>query len=286
MLIPGIKATTATTGTGTVTLSSVTGYPLPLDVIASGEWLEYVIVDGNNKEWGYTKIGAGNTASRDIKVSKYDGGTWSWYPATGISLSGSAEFSCEMIDGGRGNHISHFRDLNADSSKYGVLGMTGNIGVLGGSASMGNNIFKGYAFEVAEFMKLDELGFIVATAFASTECRVGLYRVRPFGSDAAATLVVETGALATTTTGLKTAAVSALLTPGNYMAVVASNGGPTLRSFTAGAQSPFCIDGSNVLYSTMNRTSGLTYGAMPATLDLSAWTYNTNQSFAALFRRA
>lgn len=64
MLANGVKETTTTTGTGTVTLSAVTGYPRVADVVPTGAPVDYAIQSGNNREAGIGTVGAGNTLTR------------------------------------------------------------------------------------------------------------------------------------------------------------------------------------------------------------------------------
>lgn len=98
MLANGAKETTTTTGTGTVTLSAVTGYPRFSQVLSVGQYVDYAIQDGNNWEWGVGKIGASNTLDRTLITAKFESGTYSKTPATGLSLSGSATVFCAITD--------------------------------------------------------------------------------------------------------------------------------------------------------------------------------------------
>jgi hypothetical protein len=86
-----IRESTATTGTGTLTLSAVSGYERFSDVFATpGTQVFYVIQDGNNREIGLGSIGSGHTLSRDTIIETYDTGTRTLNPGTGLNLSGSA----------------------------------------------------------------------------------------------------------------------------------------------------------------------------------------------------
>lgn len=79
------KMSTATTGTGTITLgSAITGFlSFAAAGVADGDWVRYAIVDGNNREVGYGQYtSAGTTLTRNVDTS-----TNSNNP---ISLSGSA----------------------------------------------------------------------------------------------------------------------------------------------------------------------------------------------------
>lgn len=98
MLANGAKETTATTGTGTVTLSAVTGFPRFSQVLSVGQFVDYAIQDGNNWEWGVGKVAASNTLERTLVTAKFDGGAYSKNPATGLSLSGGATVFCAITD--------------------------------------------------------------------------------------------------------------------------------------------------------------------------------------------
>lgn len=98
MLANGVKETTTTTGTGTVTLSAVLGFPRFSQVLSVGQFVDYAIQDGNNWEWGVGKVAASNTLERTLITAKFDGGTYSKNPATRLSLSGGATVFCTVHD--------------------------------------------------------------------------------------------------------------------------------------------------------------------------------------------
>lgn len=286
MLIPGIKATTTTTGTGTVTLTAVTGFARPSDVVSDGQWLKYYLEDGNNKEWGYGKAASGNTFSRDLILATFASGTWAWYPGTGISLSGSATFSCEQVEGGAGDYIGHARGFTGSSTQYGVAGMKSAYGVLG-SATQTANYILAYPFETQEFMKITELGGIVATASSGAKFRFGIYAPRPFGNATTAALIGESGELDAATTGFKSATgLSIIVPPGQYLAAFTTNNSSmAMRTHQQQSAPAIALDSSNVLTWMLRKTSGFTYGAMPSTLDLSTFGLNNASCPAMMFKR-
>lgn len=121
MLGNWIKQSTTTSGTGNLTLSSVTGF----DTFGSqfgdattntpGRVFPYTIKDGNNWETGFGHMSTTTVLVRDIVTAKYDAGAFSRYPATKLSLSGSA--------------ADVFSDYHADVSPedfYGVWNATTN----------------------------------------------------------------------------------------------------------------------------------------------------------------
>lgn len=84
-----VSETTATTGTGTMTLSSRTGYVRFSDVFSNGSLVYYVIQDGTNRECGIGTVGASNTLARTTILEKLESGTRTANPGTGLNLSGS-----------------------------------------------------------------------------------------------------------------------------------------------------------------------------------------------------
>ena len=89
MLNNGVRETTATAGTGTVTLTAVTGFARFSDGFSNGSSASYAISDGNNWEWGVGTVGAGNTLARTTITGSLVAGTFTT-GGTAITLSGSA----------------------------------------------------------------------------------------------------------------------------------------------------------------------------------------------------
>jgi len=90
MLANGIKETTTTTGTDTVTLSAVIGFTRFANAFANGLSASYVICSGNNWEWGIGTVGAGNTLARTVITATLVAGTYTASGATAITLSGTS----------------------------------------------------------------------------------------------------------------------------------------------------------------------------------------------------
>lgn len=99
-----IRETTATTGTGTLTLSAYTGYARFSDVFSTSDLVYYVIQDGTNRECGIGTVGAANTLARTTILEKIDGGVRTVSPGTGISVSGSGTLVfCDALSQGLAN---------------------------------------------------------------------------------------------------------------------------------------------------------------------------------------
>jgi hypothetical protein len=92
-----IKESTATAGTGTMTLSQVAGFERFSDVFSTNDLVYYCIEDGTSREWGIGTVGASNTLARTTILEKLVAGTRSLSPGTGITLSGAATVFCDTV---------------------------------------------------------------------------------------------------------------------------------------------------------------------------------------------
>ena len=123
MLANGIKETTATTGTGTVTLAAVAGYARFSGGFAVGLPGSYAIKDGSNWEWGVGTVGAGNTLARTTITATLVDGTYIGSGATAITLaSGAADVICT-------DHTGTVRPIS---------NLTGHITSVGNSTTLGS----------------------------------------------------------------------------------------------------------------------------------------------------
>ncbi len=94
MLADGIKASTATTGTGTVTLTAISGFALFSAAFAVNDVVDYGISDGTSWEWGFGTVGANDTLARTTVKATIVAGTYTKNPGTGLTLSGSSTVFC------------------------------------------------------------------------------------------------------------------------------------------------------------------------------------------------
>lgn len=103
-----IRENTATTGTGTMTLTSQSGFSRFSDNFGTGKLVYYHIYDGNNRESGVGTTGASNTLARTFVYTTLVAGTLTKSTtgaATPITLSGSATVYCDFA----GTHTSNPR---------------------------------------------------------------------------------------------------------------------------------------------------------------------------------
>jgi len=87
MLNNGVKETTATIGTGTITLTQVIGWLRFADGFAVGELASYAIKDNDNWEWGVGTVGASNTLARTTITDTLVAGIYTSSGATAIALA-------------------------------------------------------------------------------------------------------------------------------------------------------------------------------------------------------
>lgn len=137
----GVRETTATTGTGTVTLAAITGFARFSDGFANGAPASYAIKDGNNWEWGIGTVGAANTLARTTITATLVAGTYNATTATAITLaSAAAEVFCTehtgtvraIANGGTGSSTAANARTNLGVDAISVL--TGTILEFGGTA--------------------------------------------------------------------------------------------------------------------------------------------------------
>lgn len=229
MLANGAKETTTTTGTGTVTLSAVTGFPRFSQVLSVGQFVDYAIQDGNNWEWGVGKVAASNTLERTLVTAKFEGGTYSKNPATGLSLSGSATVFCTPSADTFGTSLGG----NAPSTRgpgwvWSTHHMFNSVGALSPQALDVNTLsWIPFVWPVGVARFATGVSFQVTTA-GGTKARVGIVEL----GDTAAShrLVAQTGDMDTSTTGIKTHTFSAPihLPLGSYATVIIADGAPSL----------------------------------------------------------
>lgn len=228
MLANGVKETTATTGTGTVTLAAATGFVRFSQAFAVGAIVSYAIRDGNDWEWGIGTVGASNTLARDVCTAKIASGTFERNPATKLSLSGSAEVICTPHEGSQAETgaIGMRRQTSflAPLSSYGGADIT----TAGTTASR----VVAHPFRVPRPIKIDRLGTICTASASGSSVDVGIYdTVLASGVFMPGNLLLSVTGLDTTSTGEKTGTVDFTLLPGRlYFGAIRAEGGTPVLS--------------------------------------------------------
>ncbi len=277
------RDTTTTTGTGSLTLSAVTGYPRLSDALPVNLRFGYAILDdttGAPIECGMGYLSNSTTLVRERVLQTMVSGTFTQVSASAVTLAAGTKrviaaplastvaASLPTIGNGAGaRHISNglaIAPLNVGF--YNGLDTVGRMNVIPFYLDFGG-VVNGFAITVV-------------TAQASTIVRVGLYAVKADG--AAGELLVEgSTAFDTSTTGVKTSSFTArVFPPGWYYLGILSNGTTISLEGTGGTtvQNTFIraapwgteATGSNVAgYALGQATTG-----MPATCP--ALTFSTN----------
>lgn len=125
--------------------------------------------------------------------------------------------------------------------------------------ALGANVLYCCPFFVPERTTWTEIGVEVTTAAAASSLlRVGVYRAYAGRPQA---LILDGGAKAADSTGLKTSAISQVLEAGWYFLAVFSNGTPTVRAITDTATTLHGLTGTTALDTLIGGSAA--YGAMP-----------------------
>ena len=125
--------------------------------------------------------------------------------------------------------------------------------------ALGANILYCCPFFVPERTTWTEIGVEVTTAAAASSLlRVGIYRAYAGRPQA---LILDGGAKAADSTGLKTSTISQVLEAGWYFLAVFSNGAPTVRAITDTATTLHGLTNTTALDTLIGASA--TYGAMP-----------------------
>lgn len=231
MIAAGVKETTSTTGTGTVTLSSVTGFARFADVFPIGVPVHYGISDGNNWEWGIGTVGASNTLSRDSVVATLSSGTYDNTSPTALTLSGSATVICTQHDASiimpyRGTDLTSISggvnpnlipsNFIADTD-YGAVALTANRAYFAPFLKMGAK-------------SITALGVQVGTVAAGKVAAVGIFAIDPATNGPGKTLVETSGLDVSTATGeIMQSVTETRLPAGWYWQGIVSDGIPSIR---------------------------------------------------------
>lgn len=261
-----VKEETTTTGTGTLTLSAVTGWPRFADVFPVGEEVSYAILnsDGSPIEAGIGTMGASNTLERTQIDATYSSGVYDNTAPTAASLaSGTKTVIASPI---ARTLVVAGTSVNANAASRYVA--SSHYQASGGSTVTFGGANRCYysPFLLAFGIEITGLIAHVATAVASSNFRIGLYRVASNGAPGA--LLIETGDLSGATTGDKGSGsvTRRFLAPGWYYSAIASN---ATISFSAnrmeGLPTPMGHASVNATYSQGYETLAGGWTALPAT---------------------
>lgn len=219
MLANGVKETTTTTGTGTITLSAVTGSVRFAQAFSEGALVSYAIKDGNNWEWGLGNVGASNTLARSNITATLSAGTYTADgTATALSLSGSAEVICceSAHTPWQSGQMLHDIRNGADNGNRIYLGVLSVSSFSTAGLSSGRAV--ALPFVLDRTTKIVSLSCEVTTALAGDTVDVAIRAKSPDNDYPGAIIwsAVGDSAFATDAIGVLTKTIDLILPPGLY----------------------------------------------------------------------
>lgn len=260
MIANWVKASTTTTGTGTLTLSSVAGYPRPSDAIETGVHVQYVILtSAGDLEAGIGTVSAGNMLTRDRINATWAGGTYTSVAPSALSLpAGTHEVIITQTAANTFSAAEYPQALIANTHF-----VSQHLAGIASAQNCSNATYVGQ--QTAYPFVLKTAG--VLTGFACQVSVLGesnnffaLYQCAPNGGPGKR-IAHHTTPIAGGSTGYKTAAAAAnvRVTPGAYWMgwLTVSGTSPSIRGLFA-AGHPFGYVGDLPLDGVRNTSTGQT----------------------------
>lgn len=272
MLGYGIKETTATTGTGTLTLSAVTGFARFSNVFSVGEVVMYSLLDSSGQplESGIGTIGASNTLIRSRPTATYSAGTYNDITPTALSLSGTTTVICTGIPSSFSTAmpgINSTQTYSGSAAQRVLMDIRLNFGITSSFTMTANQLYM-VPYLLSTDCIATGIALRVVTGATGKLIRVGLYKFDNTSSPAL--LVDETSALSVATTGVNLTgsfATNHKLTPGWYCIAFVSDGTPAIGTVSSHLLvNPVGILSTNSVLSPTSYNYGAhTFGALPTT---------------------
>lgn len=267
MLGNWIQQTTTTTGTGNLTLSTVSGYPAFSTQFSDGQRFQYQILDdstGAPIESGIGYLSSGALVRERIECTMVSG-TFDNTTPTAVSLAaGTKRVICAVA--AAATHTPATGAVSAATYKaYGdgtqVFGSGGGFVMTAGRA---------YAKQFAALSanEIDAVIVRITTAgAASTLIRGAIYSI---GADGLPDIkLAESGTVAADTTGIKQLTFTAFRPPQRFYVAVISSGGPTLYATASG------LSATAMGFTTNLEPYDLLYKAGTGTTFPSSWSSPT-----------
>lgn len=239
----GIYETTTTSGTGTLTLSAVTGRPRFADA-GLNALVPYAIKDGNNWEWGMGTASASNTLARSLVMATYVSGVYDETSPVAITLSGSA---ADVYLAPNADALAPGMPIVA--SAYGRKAVQSSHWTEYSSSTLAVTADRLYIAPFKVDSAYDINGFFIdmnTAGAASTKARIGLYHILPDGQPGE--LLCQTADIDTSVAAsvLSPSVTQVRVNPGWYYIGLVCSGTPTFQAYASNAagQSPLGLEGA------------------------------------------
>lgn len=277
------RCTTTTATSGNLTLSSVSGYPTINDVVGQGQRFAYAILDdstGAPLEAGIGYLSASTTMVREKVTDTYSSGVYDNTSPAALTLAAGTKRV--IVTALTRSVMSPLPYLGSGAGYKAV-----SNGALIGAVGAGSYNDQDTSGRLNVFPWIHEYGgevdaFIIncTTAQAAKILRIGLYRVGSDGNPAG--LIVESGSIDVSSTGVKTSTFTAqVLAPGHYWIACLSDGTTALYTGTTGTaasvlRGPQSIGNTAGDMSVAGYALSVATSAMPSTCPAITWTPNLN----------
>lgn len=273
MLGYGVKETTATTGTGTLTLSAVTNFPRFSQAFAVGDLVFYSLLSsaGEPIESGIGTVGASNTLARTRPMTTFSGGTYDNSSPSAVSLSGTTTVIGAALPAS--NVVCRPNIDSVSSGVFRSLPSAHHVQQYNNTKSFYTNRCWYVPFLIETMVVINGLSFRSTAGGSSGKVRMGLYRC---GADGyIGDLIEQTGDITDiTTTGQKSGSIGPyLLAPGWYFVAMCTNQtvtGTTIVACASGSnscivQTPFGMNSSLDPIGMRYQTLSSGWSALPTT---------------------
>lgn len=225
-----IRQTTTTTGTGALTLASVSGWAtfdsqFSTGADGAGDYFYYTILndsDGSPIEAGIGRMSDSTTLQRVHVLATFSSGVYAEANSAVNLAAGTKRVICADLAGVRPVNLPGMLASATDKFLLNQIIQTG----AGNSVSLNASTIYLAPFLVQTPARVTGMGTKCVTLAASSTLRLGLYRVKSDLSPG--NLIDSTGDMDTSTTGIKSSAFSGgtrRLKPGLYYAAFKSFGG-------------------------------------------------------------
>lgn len=262
MLANGIKETTTTTGTGTVTTSAVTGLARIGEALQTNQLCKYSLLDSTGAllEWGIGTYLGSNQLARTIVLGTYSTGAFNTSTATAVSLTGTTTVIVTEIMGGSIPGLTSSSTTNGSSGAHVPEPVL--LSASAGSVTVTADRLYLQPVRIATPRKITAMKIRVSTG-GTGNARIGLYKCDENGN--AKELLLSSGDIALAASGVVawTLTTAQIFLPDWYVLGFATKGtAPTIN--TSGGThyfgaTPFNTD-STVVQPVAHKYAALTGG--------------------------